>query len=88
MSQRPKSIFLNFLDTNILSELIHVHCRRGNKECKYWLDSETFDLEDAYSYNMTPRDSREIKKIIFDEDLSIDGLLGIVHHRKGKSIAA
>lgn len=23
-----------------------------------------------------------------DEDLSIDGLLGIVHHRKGKTIAA
>ncbi|MBI4640139.1 MAG: DUF4160 domain-containing protein [Candidatus Tectomicrobia bacterium] len=40
--------------------------RKGEKECKYWLDREHFDLEEAYAYNMSPRDRREIKKIIFE----------------------
>jgi len=48
------------------NEPIHVHCRKGEKECKYWLHTETFDLEEAYGYTMTVRDRREIKKIIFD----------------------
>ena len=36
------------------------------RECKYWLDRENFDLEEAYAYNLSPRDRREIKKIIFE----------------------
>lgn len=47
------------------NEPIHVHCRKGDKECKYWIHGD-FDLEEAYAYNMTPRDRREIKKIIFE----------------------
>ena len=35
-------------------------------ECKYWLDRENFDLEEAYAYSMPSRDRREIKKIIFE----------------------
>ena len=42
------------------------HCRKGDRECKYWLDREHFDLDEAYAYNLSPRDRREIKKIIFD----------------------
>ena len=38
----------------------------GEKECKYWLDRENFDLEEAYAYNLLSHDRREIKKIIFE----------------------
>ena len=48
------------------NEPIHIHCRKGGRECKYWLDRERFDLEEVYAYNLSPRDRRDIKKIIFD----------------------
>ena len=35
-------------------------------ECKYWLDTEDYDVLEAYSDNMSPRDKRAIRKIIFD----------------------
>ena len=35
-------------------------------ECKYWLDETNFDIWEAYSYNISPRDRREIRKIIFN----------------------
>lgn len=55
-----------FFYANEGNEPIHVHCRKGGKECKFWLIRESFDLDKAYSYNMTPKDTREIKKIIFE----------------------
>jgi Domain of unknown function (DUF4160) len=55
-----------FFYANEGNEPAHVHCRKGEKECKYWLDRENFDLEEAYAYNLSSRDRREIKKIIFD----------------------
>ncbi|MBI5605504.1 MAG: DUF4160 domain-containing protein [Deltaproteobacteria bacterium] len=48
------------------NEPIHVHCRKGEIECKYWLDRETFDIEEALSYNMSEKDKRQIRKIIYD----------------------
>jgi len=50
---------------------IHVHCRNGDKECKFWLCTETYDLEEAFSFNMSPRDKREIKKILFDPSSTV-----------------
>jgi hypothetical protein len=35
-------------------------------ECKYWLNRENFDLDEAYAYNMSPRDKRQIRKIIYE----------------------
>jgi hypothetical protein len=55
-----------FFYANEGNEPIHVHCIKADRECKYWLNTETFDLEEAYSYNMTAANKREIKKIIFD----------------------
>ena len=43
-----------------------MHCKKGDKECKYWLYSDSFDLEEAYAFGLSPRDRREIKKIIFE----------------------
>lgn len=47
-------------------ELIHVHCQKGDSECKFWLDVEMFDLEEAFSCNMKVKEKREIKKIIYE----------------------
>ena len=55
-----------FFYANEGHEPIHIHCRKGEKECKYWLDRRNFDLEAAFSYGMTGRDTREVKKIIFE----------------------
>jgi Domain of unknown function (DUF4160) len=49
-------------DGNEGHELAHSHCRKGEEECKYWLDRENVDLEDAYAYNLSSRDRRELKK--------------------------
>jgi hypothetical protein len=35
-------------------------------ECKYWLDIENFNIEEAYSFNMSPKDKRQIRKIIYE----------------------
>jgi len=55
-----------FFYANEGSEPIHIHCKKADMECKFWLDQEGFDIEEAYSYNMSPKDKREVKKIIFE----------------------
>ena len=55
-----------FFYANERNEPIHIHCRKGEKECKYWLDIDNFDLDEAYSYNMNNKDKRQVKKIIFE----------------------
>ncbi|MBN2143813.1 MAG: DUF4160 domain-containing protein [Candidatus Aureabacteria bacterium] len=65
----PTIIFLNgwrlFFYANEKGEPMHIHGKRGNSECKYWIDEENFELFEAFSYNMTPNDKRQVKKIIF-----------------------
>ncbi len=48
------------------NEPIYVHCRKGDVECKYWLDREDFGIEEAFLYNMSSRDTRQIRKIIYE----------------------
>jgi hypothetical protein len=55
-----------FFYSNEQNEPIHVHCRKAERECKYWLDRKNFALEQAYSYNMNNKDRRQVKKIIFE----------------------
>ena len=55
-----------FFYANEGNEPIHVHCRKGDMECKYWLNSETYELEEAFSFNLSSKDRREIRKIIFE----------------------
>jgi len=73
-----------FFYSNEGNEPVHVHCRKGGKECKYWLDTEMFDLEEAYSYNMTSSNKREIKKIIFEHFEYIDEQWREFQRRKGQ----
>lgn len=55
-----------FFYANERHEPIHIHCKKGEKECKYWLDRRNFSVEEAYAYNVRPGDKREIKRIIFE----------------------
>ena len=55
-----------FFYANEGNEPIHVHARKAEKECKFWLDRENFDIEEEFAYNLNPKDRREIKKIIFE----------------------
>ena len=51
-------------------EPIHIHAEKGEKDCKYWLDVDQYEIREAYSYNMNSKDTREVRKIIlqnFDE---------------------
>ena len=48
------------------SEPLHIHCRKGELECKYCFDAENFAIEEAYSCNMDQLDKREVKKLIFE----------------------
>ena len=54
-------------------EPIHIHAEKGNMEYKYWILLDEMDIREAYSYNMLPKDKREIRKIIFQHfDLLTD----------------
>jgi hypothetical protein len=55
-----------FFYSNEGNEPPHIHCRNAGVECKFWLDEETFDISEAYSFGLTPRDKRQIRKIIFN----------------------
>jgi hypothetical protein len=66
----PTVLFINgwrfFFYMNEGNEPLHIHCEKAEKSCKYWLDSERFTATEAFSYNMTPRDTREVKRIIYE----------------------
>ena len=55
-----------FFYANEGNESIHVHCRKGEMECKYWLDREIFDIEEVFSFHMSEKDKRQIRKIIYE----------------------
>jgi hypothetical protein len=55
------------------NEPIHVHAKKGDTECKIWLRVELFDIEEAWSYHITPRLRREIRQLIFEHfELIVD----------------
>ncbi len=55
-----------FFYSNEGNEPVHVHGSKGDAECKYWLKPEYYEIEEAWSHNLTPRLRREVRKIIFD----------------------
>lgn len=55
-----------FFYANEGNEPPHVHAQKGDAECKFWLKPELYEIEEAWSHNLTPRLRREIRKIIFD----------------------
>ena len=55
-----------FFYANEGNEPVHVHCKKGDMECKYWLNQVDYDIKIAYNYNMGPKDFRIIRKILFE----------------------
>ena len=66
----PTILFISgwriFFYSNEGNEPLHVHVQKGDSECKFWLNVETFELEEAFSYNLTPQAKREVRKILFN----------------------
>jgi len=52
-----------FFHANEGNEPIHIHCKSGDKECKFWIDVENFDIQEAFALNLSPCDKRQIRKI-------------------------
>ena len=55
-----------FFYANEGNEPIHIHARKAEMECKYWLDTDTFDVKEAFTSNMNSQSKKEIKKIIYE----------------------
>ncbi len=55
-----------FFYSNEGNEPIHIHARKAEMECKFWIKIKEYDIEAAYTRSVKPRDAREIRKIIFD----------------------
>ncbi len=55
-----------FFYANERSEPPHIHARKGDADCKYWLLAETFDIGTAHEYNLSPSDRRQIRQIVFE----------------------
>jgi hypothetical protein len=55
-----------FFYANEGNEPMHIHCRKAEKECKYWLSSTGFEVQRAYAYHLSPGDEREVKRILFE----------------------
>jgi hypothetical protein len=55
-----------FFYANERNEPPHIHARKGDADCKYWLRPEAFDIEEAFGYNLSPASRRVIRQIIFE----------------------
>ena len=54
----------SFTPTKGMNQFIF-QCQKGERECKYWLKRNEFDIDEVYSYNLSVSDKIEVKKIIF-----------------------
>jgi len=52
-----------FFYSNEAHEPIHIHCKKGEKDSKYWLDIQNFDVSEAFSYNINSIDKRQVKRL-------------------------
>ena len=46
-----------FFYSNEGNEPIHIHCQKGDKECKYWLEVISHKVRQDSSYNMNNKDN-------------------------------
>lgn len=54
------------------NEPMHVHARKAEAECKFWLVADTYEIEEEWSFNLSPR-LRRVRKLIFDHfDLIVE----------------
>jgi hypothetical protein len=55
-----------FFYSNEGNEPMHVHARKGDAECKFWIDADRFEAEEAFEHGLTPQLRREIRQVIFE----------------------
>ena len=55
-----------FFYANEGNEPIHIHARKGDAQCKYWILVDEFDVAEAWAFGLSPRLRREIRQIIFE----------------------
>jgi hypothetical protein len=72
----PTILFINgwrfFFYSNEGNEPIHIHVQKAEAEAKFWIVIDIYEIEEAFSYNLSPADKREIKKLIY---LNLDYIL-------------
>ena len=65
----PTILFINgwrfFFYVNEGNEPVHVHVQKAEMEAKYWILADSYEIREAYCYNLSPRDKREVKKLIY-----------------------
>ncbi|MEO8085765.1 MAG: DUF4160 domain-containing protein [Bacteroidota bacterium] len=65
----PTILFINgwrfFFYSNEGNEPIHIHVQKAESEAKFWILIDTNELKDAFSYNLSPANKREVKKMIY-----------------------
>jgi hypothetical protein len=55
-----------FFYSNENNEPVHIHCQKADKECKFWIIENDYDVKLAFSFNMNSRDLNEVRKLIFN----------------------
>lgn len=55
-----------FFYYNERNEPPHIHAQKGDVDCKFWLVAERFEIQEVYGYNLSPKDRRTIRQIIFE----------------------
>lgn len=65
----PTVLYVNgwrfFFYANEGNEPIHIHAQKAEKECKYWLIVEDFDVVEAFAFQMNNADKKDVRRIIF-----------------------
>jgi len=55
------------------NEPVHVHAKKADSECKFWLKEDIYEIEESWSHGLTPQRRREIRKILFENfDLLVE----------------
>ena len=62
-----------FFYSNEGNEPVHIHAEKAEMECKFWLDREKFEIEEAFAFRLSTAARRDIRRIIFQHfDYIID----------------
>jgi hypothetical protein len=59
--------------SNESHEPIHIHVQKGDAQAKFWIIVDEIEITEAFSYNFTSANKRQVKKIIYQNfDIIVD----------------
>ena len=73
-----------FFYSNEGNEPMHVHARKGDAECKFWIYAERFEIEEDFANVLKPQLRREIRQIIFEHFEEICAAWTTYTYREGQ----